>query len=125
MEGARERAYAIRDGILYAVVSSRMNQVNELKRAQVGGGGDDENKDDGEVVVEMVVVGCGGDVVEMIDDDDDGGSGVKWWLPPAGDRNLAWILPEKGDGARKPKGGRRPTELKIQEMVNIWVSGEA
>ncbi|GJW93039.1 hypothetical protein Tco_0172711 [Tanacetum coccineum] len=36
MEGARERAYAIRDGILYAVVSSRMNQVNELKSAQVG-----------------------------------------------------------------------------------------
>ncbi|GJX94988.1 hypothetical protein Tco_0349574 [Tanacetum coccineum] len=38
MEGARERAYAIRDGILYAVVSSRMNQVNELKSAQVDGG---------------------------------------------------------------------------------------
>ncbi|GJS74063.1 hypothetical protein Tco_0706904 [Tanacetum coccineum] len=36
MEGSRERAYAIRDGILYSVVSSRMNQVNELKSAQVG-----------------------------------------------------------------------------------------
>ncbi|GKD62425.1 hypothetical protein Tco_1299934, partial [Tanacetum coccineum] len=48
-----------------------------------------------------------GDEVEMIDDDDDGGSGVEWWLPPAGGRNLAWILPEKGDGVGKPKGGRR------------------
>ncbi|GJR31577.1 hypothetical protein Tco_1107809, partial [Tanacetum coccineum] len=52
-------------------------------------------------------VGDEGGEVEMIDDDDDGGSGVEWWLPPAGGRNLAWILPEKGDGAGKPKGGRR------------------
>ncbi|GJW37669.1 hypothetical protein Tco_0060589 [Tanacetum coccineum] len=48
-----------------------------------------------------------GGEVEMIDDDDDGGSGVEWWLPTAGGRNLAWILPEKGDGVGKPKGGRR------------------
>ncbi|GJR68387.1 hypothetical protein Tco_0014452 [Tanacetum coccineum] len=36
MGGAREKAYAIDGGILYAVVSSRMNPIHQLKSAQVG-----------------------------------------------------------------------------------------
>ncbi|GJX02422.1 hypothetical protein Tco_0186335 [Tanacetum coccineum] len=106
MEGARERAYAIRDGILYAVVSSRMNQVNELKSAQpcgcksakriltvvaatVGEGGEG----DGGVGVKVVTMvtrwwrGDGDDEEEMKECGSsgccrsrcDGGKVVRWW----------------------------------------------
>ncbi|GJS68301.1 hypothetical protein Tco_0682866 [Tanacetum coccineum] len=96
MGGARGRAYAIGGGILYAVVSSRMNQIHELKSAQVvqvrpsdsaewwrGHGGDEE------IEVETVVTWFGGSEVVLAGAGWRGGEMMVWRGVGCGDEGGA------------------------------------